>query len=330
MPIFPSTYIKGVGSYAPANVVTNDDLTRIVDTTDEWIFTRTGIRERRIAKEETTSDLASKAGLAAIESAGLKPSDIDLLIIATITPDMLFPNTACLAQTKMGLRAIPCFDVEAACSGFLYSMEIARGMMITGNFRNALVIGAEKLSSITNWEDRSTCVLFGDGAGAVVLSQTEQQGVGILGATLGADGAEKDILYVPAGGCAKPATAETVGAREHFMRMQGNLVFKAAVKAMAQSAIDILQRYNITTDQLACVVPHQANNRIIEALSTRLSIGLDRFKVNLDRYGNTSAASIPLALDEAVKSGQIKKDDYVLLVAFGAGLTWGATLIKWH
>ncbi|MCD8483941.1 MAG: ketoacyl-ACP synthase III [Verrucomicrobia bacterium] len=326
-----SVIIKGVGSYAPPKVVTNDDLSKVVETSDEWIRTRTGIRERRIAADnETTSDMAAKAAQEAILNAGISPQDIDLVIVATVTPDMPFPNTACFVQAKLGLRKVPAFDVEAACSGFLYALDVAEGMLRTGRYRNALVIGAEKLSSITNWQDRTTCVLFGDGAGAVVLSVVDEPGVGILNTMLGADGSETGILCVPGGGSASPSTVETIERSLHYIQMQGNQVFKIAVRVMCNSATEILNSTGYTADDVSLVIPHQANNRIIEALAQRLEIGLERFKINLDRYGNTSAASIPIALAEAHRNGRMKKGDLVLMVAFGGGLTWAASLIKWQ
>ncbi len=329
--IAPSVIVKGLGSYTPPKVLTNDDLSRMVDTSDEWIRTRTGIRERRIAaSDEATSDLATKAAREAIANAGLTPEDIDLIMVASITPDLPFPSTACIVQHKLGMRKVPAFDIQAACSGFLYSMEVGANMIRGGSVRNALIIGAEKLSSITNWEDRTTCVLFGDGAGAAVLSRCDEPGVGVLGSLLGADGAETEILYMPAGGSRKPACAETIESKQHYLHMQGNQVFKIAVRAMEQSALGILQQHGLTADDIACVIPHQANTRIIEALSQRLGIGMERFKVNLDRFGNTSAASIPIALDEAARNGRFKSGDNLLMVAFGAGLTWASTLIKWH
>ena len=326
-----SVILRGVGSYTPARVLTNNELSTMVDTTDEWIRTRTGIRERRIAApDETTSDLATKAAREAIKMAGIDPSEIDLLIVATITPDMPFPATSCLVQSKLGLRKIPAFDIEAACSGFLYATEIAVNMIRSGKYRNALIIGAEKLSSITDWQDRTTCVLFGDGAGAAILSHCDTPEVGFIGSLMGTDGDEAHLLNMPAGGSARRASAETIAAGEHFLKMQGNLVFKSAVRVMSQCASEILKNHNLTPDDIALVIPHQANTRIIEALSTRLGIGMERFKINLDRFGNTSAASIPIALDEAWRNGRIKSGDHVLLVAFGAGLTWASTLLKWH
>lgn len=326
-----SVIISGTGSYAPPTILSNDDLSKLVETSDEWIRTRTGIRERRIAGDkETTSDMATAAAREAIANAKLTVEDIGLIVVGTVTPDMPFPNTACFVQEKLGLGKIPAFDLEAACSGFIYSMDVARSLMLVNGVKHALVIGAEKLSSITNWEDRTTCVLFGDGAGAVVLSLVEEENVGILHSLLGADGTETGILCVPGGGSASPYTVETIERSLHTIQMQGNQVFKIAVRVMCQSAVEILQKANLSPEDVHLVVPHQANNRIIEALSQRLNIGLDRFKINLDRYGNTSAASIPIALDEAYRNGRIKSGDNILMVAFGGGLTWAACLVRWH
>ncbi len=326
-----SVVISGVGSYAPPNILTNNDLSAMVETSDEWIRTRTGIRERRIAgPDESTSDMAAKAAAEALTNAKLTAADIDLIIVGTVTPDMPFPNTACFVQQKLGLGKVPAFDVEAACSGFIYTLEIARCLMLGNGYRNALVIGAEKLSSITNWQDRTTCVLFGDGAGAAVLSLVDQPEVGILHSLLGADGTETGILCVPGGGSASPSTVETIERSLHTIHMQGNQVFKIAVRVMCQSAIEILEKAGYTADDISLVIPHQANTRIIEALAQRLGVGMDKFKINLDRYGNTSAASIPIALDEAHRNGRIQSGDLILLVAFGGGLTWAATLLKWQ
>jgi 3-oxoacyl-[acyl-carrier-protein] synthase-3 len=326
-----SVIISGTGSYAPPKILSNDDLSKIVETSDEWIRSRTGIRERRIAADnESTSDMAAAAAREAIKNAGLSVEDIGLIVVGTVTPDMPFPNTACFVQEKLGLGKIPAFDLEAACSGFIYSMDVARSLMLVNGVKHALVIGAEKLSSITNWEDRTTCVLFGDGAGAVVLSLVDQPNVGILDSLLGADGRETGILCVPGGGSASPYTVETIERSLHKIHMQGNQVFKIAVRVMCQSAIDLLEKANLKPEDVDLVVPHQANNRIIEALSQRLNIGIERFKINLDRYGNTSAASIPIALDEAYRNGRIKSGNTILMVAFGGGLTWAACLIRWH
>lgn len=319
-----------MGSYAPERVLTNQDLTHLVDTSDEWIHARTGIRERRIAApDETTSDMAAEASRRAIEAAGLTPQDIDLIIVGTITPDMPFPSTACLVQHKLGMRTVPAFDIEAACTGFLYTLDVAAALLRSGPYRHALVIGAEKLSSIIDWQDRTTCVLFGDGAGAVVLGLDPRPGVGLLASRLGADGGDGDKLCQPGGGSALPASPASIEARQHYLKMQGREIFKSAVRVMEQSASELLRSANLTAQDVALVIPHQANSRIIDAIRERLELPPERVFLNLDRYGNTSAASIPLALDEAVQSGRLRSGDLVLLVAFGAGLTWGSTLLKW-
>lgn len=327
----PSCIIKGVGAYAPERVLTNEDLSRMVDTSDEWIVTRTGIRERRIASDrEATSDLAAEAGRRAIADAGLKPSDIDMVVTATVTPDMVFPSTSCLVQSRLGLRHVPAFDVEAACSGFLYALEMGSSLLRSGAYQNVLVIGAEKLSTVVDWQDRTTCVLFGDGAGACVLSWSDEPGYGVLGTSLGANGSEAELLKVPAGGSRMPGSATTLDSRMHFIKMQGREVFKAAVRVMEQAALDQLAANGVSPDEVACVIPHQANMRIIESLAGRLNIPLERFAINVDRYGNTSAASIPLALAEAAGEGRFHHGDYLLMVGFGGGLTWGASLVRWY
>lgn len=326
-----SVIIAGVGSYAPEKILTNDDLSKIVNTSDEWIRTRSGIRERHIAADnEATSDLAIRAARSALADANTKVDEIDLLIVATCTPDYPLPATACVVQHKLGVPPhATCFDIAAACTGFLYAMEIAYGQLLTGRYKCALVIGAEKLSTIVDWKDRATCVLFGDGAGAAVLKKIDQSGVGIIGSDLGADGEMLESLYTPAGGSRQPASALTVEARGHYLHMKGKEVFKTAVRVMETVAREMVEQHHLTFDQINLVIPHQANHRIIESLAGNLGVPLDRFYVNLDRYGNTSAASIPLALDEARRAGRIKPGDYTLLVAFGAGLTYGATLIRW-
>jgi 3-oxoacyl-[acyl-carrier-protein] synthase III len=327
----PSVYIRGLGVYTPERRLTNEELAKQVDTTDEWIRTRSGISERRIAADgENPSDMGVNAALVAIERAGIRKDEIDLIICATMTPDMAFPSTACLIGAKLGLNGVPAFDITAACSGFIYLLQVGNHMLRAGEYRNILIVGTEKLSSIVDWQDRGTCVLFGDAAGAAVLSKCDEPYVGILGNVLGADGSNPELLYCPAGGAAKPASAETVANREHYLRMNGKEIFKLAARVMAASCEKVLEKCGVTSDQVTCFVPHQANIRIIEAVAKQLGIGMDRFPLNLDRYGNTSAASIPLALEEAWRAGRFKKGDYVLLVAFGAGLTWGATLIKWH
>lgn len=326
-----STVILGTGAYAPKRVLTNDELSAQVDTTDEWIRTRTGIRERRIAgPEECTSDLAVAAAKVAMEDAGLEPADIDLLIVATITPDSPVPAVSCLVQHKLGLRSnTACFDLNAACSGFVYSLDTASAMLASGRYRHALVIGVEKMSSLVDWTDRNTCVLFGDGAGAVVMGVSEERNIGLLGTKLGAFGEGSELLCVPAGGSKKPLTAELIAARQNTIQMKGKEVFKLAVRGMEDACRDILEQHQLRADQIALVIPHQANLRIIEAISHYLELPMDRFYVNVDRYGNTSAASIPIALDEARRAGRFQRGDLTLLVAFGAGLTYGSALIRW-
>jgi len=326
-----SVIIAGVGSYAPARIVTNEELSKTVDTSDEWIRTRSGIRERRIAApDEATSDMAVHAARSALADAKVDAADIDLLIVATATPDAPLPSTACYVQHKLGVPAhATCFDISAACSGFLYALEIAYGQLLTNRYKRSLIIGSEKLSSVTDWTDRTTCVLFGDAAGAAVLHKVNQPGIGILGSDLGADGEFADNLYISAGGSKRPADAKSVEEHAHCIRMNGREVFKSAVRVMETVAREMMEQHHLTPDQINLVIPHQANIRIIEALASYLEVPMERVYVNLDRYGNTSSASIPLALDEARRSGRIKPGDLTLLVAFGAGLTYGSTLIRW-
>ncbi len=322
------TRILGVGSYGPDQVVDNNKLSETVDTSDDWIRTRTGILERRYASpNQTTSDLALEAAQQAIKNAGVLPEEIDLVLIATITPDMAFPSTACILQHKLGLNKIACFDLEAACSGFLYALDVADAMISSGRYRKALVIGAEKMSSIMDWEDRTTCVLFGDGAGAAILSK-EGTGPELLGFYCGADGSNPSLLCQPAGGSAFPATTETVNDRKHFLKMNGREIFKSAVRVMESSCRELLSKHSLTLGDIDHIIPHQANMRIVESLSQRLEVPLDKFFCNLDRFGNTSAASIPLALSEAISTNKIKPNQLCLLVAFGAGLTWSSTLLR--
>lgn len=327
-----SIIIAGTGSYLPEKIITNHDIAKTVDTSDEWVYTRSGIKERRIAKsEEAASDMALISAKRAIENAKLKPEDIDLVIVTTVTPDMMFPSTACILQAKLGIRNnIPCFDIEAACSGFVYGVEVASKMMKSGYYKNALVVSSEKLSGILDWQDRNTCVLFGDGSGAVVLSTSEEKDVGILDTVLGADGSDTATLKLPAGGSLMPASKETVENRQHFIQMNGREVFKHAVKIMGEKSFEVIERYGITPNEISLLIPHQANTRIIESVAKRLKLPMGKVFVNIEKYGNTSSASIPIALDEALKAGKIKTGDYILFVAFGAGLTWGATLVKWH
>ena len=322
------TRILGVGSYGPDQVVDNNKLSETVDTSDDWIRTRTGILERRYASpNQTTSDLALEAARQAMKNAGVLPEEIDLVLVATITPDMAFPSTACILQHKLGLNKIACFDLEAACSGFLYALDVADAMISSGRYRKALVIGAEKMSSIMDWEDRTTCVLFGDGAGAAVLSN-EGTGPELLGFYCGADGSNPSLLCQPAGGSAFPATTETVNDRKHFLKMNGREIFKSAVRVMESSCRELLSKHSLNLGDIDHIIPHQANMRIVESLSQRLEVPLDKFFCNLDRFGNTSAASIPLALSEAISTNRIKPNQICLLVAFGAGLTWSSTLLR--
>lgn len=326
-----SVIIAGVGAYTPERILTNADLCKMVDTSDEWIRTRSGISERHIAgPDEATSDLALKAAAAALKDANIAASEVDLLIVATATPDYPLPSTACVVQHKLGIPPhATAFDIAAACSGFVYALEIAYGQLLTGRYKCALIIGAEKLSSIVDWSDRTTCVLFGDGAGAAVLKKVDQDGIGIIGSDLGADGELAEYLYIPAGGSRCPSSAKTVAEKSQFLRMKGKEIFKNAVRVMETVAREMVEQHHLTFDQINLVIPHQANVRIVEALAGNLGLPMDRFYVNIDRYGNTSSASIPLALNEARKAGKIKPGDYTLLVAFGAGFTYGSTLIRW-
>ncbi|MGQ9534293.1 MAG: beta-ketoacyl-ACP synthase III [bacterium] len=321
-------YIAGIGIYVPEKILSNFDLEKIVETSDEWIRTRSGIRERHIADDKTsTSHLAVAAAKKAIEDAGINSDEIDAIILGTATPDMLFPSTACLVQSQIGAREIMAFDISAGCSGFLYGLGIADSMVKNG-YENILVIGAETLSKIMDFTDRATCVLFGDGAGAVVIKKTDADNQGIIASYFASDGADWKLLHQPAGGSRIPATEDSVKKRLHYIKMEGNEVFKLAVRAMIEAAIKTLEKANISSKDIALLIPHQANIRIIEATAKRLDIPMERVFVNLDKYGNTSAASIPIALFEALAEGRIKKGDYVLLVSFGAGFTWAGVLLK--
>ncbi|MEM9281352.1 MAG: beta-ketoacyl-ACP synthase III [Verrucomicrobiota bacterium] len=322
--------IAGTGSYLPERVMTNQELEAKVDTSDEWITTRTGIKARRIAAEgEFTSHLASAAGRRALEQAELDPADVEMIIVATITPDTLTPATACYVQQHLGsLRAVA-FDVSAACSGFLYALEYARHSVGSGAFKNALIIGAEKLSAFVDWTDRNTCVLFGDGAGAAVIVPSTNGGGRILSSHLGTDGAQAELLNIPGGGSACPVTTENIGQNVATLAMQGREVFKHAVNAMKRASIDAISEAGLTSKDIKLLIPHQANLRIIDAIVERLEISRDDVFINLDKYGNTSAAAVAIALDEAHREGRIDRGDKVLLVAFGAGLTWASAVIEW-
>jgi 3-oxoacyl-[acyl-carrier-protein] synthase-3 len=321
--------ITGVGSYVPAEILTNADLEKMVDTSDEWITTRTGIKERRrAAKDEFTSDMAAKAAQRAMKMAGVTGDQIQLIIVATITPDMPFPATACLVQHKIGAKRAAAFDLEAACSGFIYGLEVAQQFIMSRTYDTVLVIGAEKLSSIVNWKDRNTCVLFGDGAGAAIL-QNRENSHGLLTAVMGADGEKADLLFMPGGGSRCPATTDSVAAKLHFLQMEGRETFKSAVQAMCSAAQEVLRRCELDISKIKCIIPHQANRRIIEVVGERLGATPEQIFVNLEKYGNTSAASVAIALDEAVAAGRVSRGDLILLVVFGAGLTWGAAVIEW-
>lgn len=322
--------IIGVGSYAPEKVITNKDLEKIVETSDEWIVSRTGIKQRHVVEPGiATSDLAAQAAERALADAGVTADEIDLIIVATATPDMLFPSTACLVQDKIKASNAAAFDLSAGCSGFAYGLVTGSQFIRTGLYKKVLVIGAEALSTILDWSDRNTCVLFGDGAGAAVLGEVPA-GYGILGADLGADGSGGELLKIPAGGSRIPATRESVDQRLHHLQMSGNDVFKFAVKVMGEAAIKALDNSGLSHSDVDCLIPHQANIRIIQSAAKRLKLPMEKVIVNVDKYGNTSAASIPLAMDEAIKEGRLKNDDIIVLVGFGAGLTWASCVIKWY
>lgn len=321
--------IIATGHYVPERILTNSDLENMVDTSDEWIRERSGIRERRIADEkEAASDLACEAAKNAFKKTDIKAKDIELVIVATITGDMPFPATACHLQHKLGLKKAAAFDINAACSGFLYGLSVADGFIKSGTYKRILLVGAELISRITDWEDRTTCVLFGDGAGAVILESTEEDR-GIISTHLRSDGSMWELLHLPGGGSRYPTSKETIKKKMHYLKMKGNETFKVAVRTLESLVRETLEENKLKVSQLSLLIPHQANLRIIQATAERLGIPMDRVFMNIDRYGNTSAASIPIALDEAVREGRIRDEDYILLEAFGGGLTWASALIKW-
>jgi 3-oxoacyl-[acyl-carrier-protein] synthase-3 len=320
--------ILGTGSELPSKVVTNHDLEKMVETSDEWITVRTGIKERRVLEEgKGNADMAFRAAQRALKDAQMQATELDAIIMGTVTPDYPFPSSACVLEDMLGARNVFSFDVGAACSGFLNALSVADSFIRTGQINNALVVGSDALSRLLNWQDRGTCILFGDGAGAVVLGAS-LNGSGILSTRLRTDGSYVKTLYVPAGGSLKPATPETVQRNEHTITMNGKEVFKIAVRSMEEISRQALAEADVPVSQISLVIPHQANRRIIVALAERLGISMDRVMVNVDKYGNTSAASIPVALDEAKRQGKIKSGDIVLLNAFGAGFAWGAAVIK--
>jgi len=322
-------HITGWGMSVPAHILTNDDLAKMVDTSDEWIQSMTGIRERHIAgARESTASLAIDAAVKALSVAGVPARHIGLIVVATSLPEYLFPSTACIVQDQLGASHAAAFDLLAACSGFVYALSVASQMIISGAYESALVIGSETLSRMIDWSDRSTCVLFGDGAGAVVLQSSETPG-GILSIALHADGSGGDMLIVPAGGSHLPTSLETIEDNQHSIVMNGREVYRFATRAMVSSTLEVVEKAGLSLDDIRLIIPHQANRRIIESAAKDLELPMDRFAMNLDRYGNTSAASIPIALCEAIDAGRIHTGDHIVMVAFGAGMTWGSSVIKW-
>ena len=322
--------ITALGMYVPEKRVTNDDLALLVDTSDEWIRERSGISERRIVSEgQANSDLSVKAIENAFQGGDFRPEELDLIIVATVTPDMMFPSTACIVQDKIGARNAWAFDLSGACSGFLYAMATGAQFVQTGMYKKVLVVGTDVMSSILNFEDRSTCVLFGDGAGAILLEPTEDPDVGIIDFLLHSDGAGGKFLYMPAGGSLHPASHETIDKKMHYVHQDGRNVFKHAVKLITEVSRDILERNGYTADDVNLLIPHQANLRIIQSSLERLGLSPDRVVINIDRYANTTAATIPIGLTEAHQQGRIKKGDLLLLASFGAGFTWGSVLLRW-
>ncbi len=325
-----SAVISGTGSCVPERVLTNADLEKMVDTSDEWITTRSGIKERRIADEGTAaSDLALKASIQAMEEAKVRSEEIDLILIGTVTPDFPFPSTACVLQDRLKAKNAGVLDIAAACSGFIYGLSIAQAFISSGKYKTILVVGVEVLSRITDWTDRNTCVLFGDGAGAAIVKSSNDNNKGILATYLCGDGSLGNLLHIPIGGTRTPLTKENIDRRDHYLKMEGNEVFKSAVRSMGDAALRVLREAKIPPEEVDLLIPHQANIRIIEATAKRLKLPMEKVFVNIDKYGNTSSASIPIALEEARKSGRIKPGDITVLVAFGAGFTWGSAVIRW-
>jgi 3-oxoacyl-[acyl-carrier-protein] synthase III len=325
----PYAHITGWGMAVPERIMTNDEIAKLVDTSDEWITSRTGIRERRIASEnDTTASLATEAALKALAVANLKPVAVELIIVATSTPEYIFPATACIVQDRLGATRAGAFDLSAACSGFIYAVNVASMAIRDGSIHNALVIGSETLSRVINWEDRNTCVLFGDGAGAFVLQANQERG-GVLTATMRSDGSGGELLIIPGGGSVNPTSLASVHAGLQYVQMNGREVYRFATRVMSQATQDVVSKAKLKMDDIKLIIPHQANTRIIEAAARGLNIDMDRCFVNLDRYGNTSTASIPIATCEALQQGRVLPGDHIVMVGFGAGLTWGAILIEW-
>ncbi|HEX2450274.1 MAG TPA: beta-ketoacyl-ACP synthase III [Gemmatimonadales bacterium] len=325
----PIAAITGLGTAVPATVVTNDELSRTLDTSDEWIRERTGIRERRVARNESLVSLCETASRQAMEAAGVAALDLDSIVLSTVSPDRRMPGTSCDLQAVLGANNAAAFDISAACPGFIYALTVAEGLIASGQSRNVLALGAEKLSTITDWQDRSTAVLFGDGAGAAVVQRAGSDGRGILSTFIKSDGRLAPLLWIPGGGSADPVSEKVVRERSHFMKMAGREVFKAAVLTMAEATDEALRRACVTADQIDLFVPHQANVRIIDATAKHAGIPMDKVMVNLDRFGNTSAASIPIALDQAIREGRVGAGSLLLFVAFGAGFTWGSAVVRW-
>jgi len=321
--------ITGIGSYLPDKVLTNYDLEKMVDTTNDWIIQRTGIKERRIVENGvTTSDIATQASLRAMEDAGVSPKDLDMIITSTITPDHIFPSTSCYIQQKIGATRACAFDILAACAGFIYAMSIGQSFINSGAMKTVLVVGAECLSKITDYTDRATCVLFGDGAGAVIIQRNPVKHE-ILSSSLAADGSEADVLIMPGGGARNPASLESIQQRLHYIQFKGKEVFKLAINNITNLILETTRENGLTLDDIDLIIPHQSNLRIIEATMEKLGLPMEKAFVNIDKYGNTSSASVPIAMDEARKQGRLRKGNIVMLVAFGGGLTWGSSVIRW-
>lgn len=330
MPIKPKARIIGTGSYLPERVLSNQDLEKMVETSDEWIVTRTGIKERRIARpDEGTSDMGYEAALKALDMANVKPEEIDLILVATITPDYPFPSTACLLQARLKATSAAALDIQAACTGYLYALSQAKAYIDSGLYKTVLIVAAEKLSSVVNYKDRNTCIIFGDGAAACVV-RAEGRGLNIRDVCLGADGALAELVIIPAGGSRQPATAETVCADLHYLQMEGKEVFKHAVRRMESASKQCLDRAGLAESEISWLVPHQANIRIIEAIAKRFGVPMERVYVTIHKYGNTSASAVGIALDELLRGQKMQQNENILLFAFGAGLTWGASVLTWN
>lgn len=324
-----SAVITGLGMYVPDKILDNAYFEKIVDTNDEWIRTRTGIKERRILEKGATSDLAAEAAKDLLKTKNLSPEEIDVIIVATVTPDMFFPATACLVQDKIGAKNAWGFDLSAACSGFLFAFQVGASLIESGNYKKVMVIGADKMSSIVDYKDRNTCILFGDAAAAVLLEPSVDKSLGLQDSILRVDGTGSEALYMKGGGSLNPATHETVDKNLHVLYQDGRAVFKVAVKGMADVSYEIMQKNNLLSDDVAFLVPHQANLRIIDAAAERMGLSRDKVMINIDKYGNTTAATIPLCLVEYYRDGKLKKGDKIILAAFGAGYTWGASYVVW-